>query len=61
MWMLTGDFSPQRPDLLPKGFWSHMLTLGTTWHINTEKNWALERHRVVGRGLLASETTDSKT
>jgi hypothetical protein len=41
VWAPTGDFSPQRPDLLAKGFWSHMLTLGTTWHIDTEKTWAL--------------------
>jgi len=41
VWVPTGDFSPQRPDLLAKGFWSHMLTLGGTWHIDSEKTWAL--------------------
>lgn len=41
VWVPTGDFSPQRPDLLAKGFWSQMLTLGATWHIDTEKTWAL--------------------
>ena len=28
VWAPTGDFSPERPDMLAKGFWSHMLTLG---------------------------------
>lgn len=41
VWAPTGDFSPSRPDVLAKGFWSHMLTLGGTWHIDREKTWAL--------------------
>lgn len=41
VWAPTGDFSPQRPDLLAKGFWSHMLTFGGTWYLDQEKTWAL--------------------
>lgn len=41
VWVPTGDFEPGRPDVLAKGFWSHMLTIGATWHIDTEKTWAL--------------------
>ena len=41
VWAPTGDFSPGRPDLLAKGFWSHMLTLGGTFYLDCEKTWAL--------------------
>lgn len=41
VWAPTGDFAPGRPDLLAKGFWSHMLTFGVTWYLDTEKTWAL--------------------
>jgi Protein involved in meta-pathway of phenol degradation len=41
VWAPTGDFSPSRPDLLSKGFWSHMLTLGGTWYPDKEKTWAV--------------------
>jgi hypothetical protein len=41
LWAPTGDFSPQRPDLLAKGFWSHMFTLGGTYYFDAEKTWAL--------------------
>jgi hypothetical protein len=41
VWAPTGDFSPQRPDILAKGFWSHMLTLGGTYYFDAEKTWAL--------------------
>lgn len=41
VWAPTGDFAPARPDLLAKGFWSHMLTFGLTWHLDAEKTWAL--------------------
>jgi len=41
VWAPTGDFSPSRPDLLAKGFWSHMLTLGGTWYPDKEKTWAV--------------------
>ncbi len=37
----TGDYSTGRPDMLAKGFWSHMLTLGGTWYPDAEKTWAL--------------------
>ncbi|MEI7901875.1 MAG: transporter [bacterium] len=40
-WVPTGDYSPTRPDLLSKGFWSHMLTLGGTWYPDKEKTWAM--------------------
>lgn len=41
VWAPTGDFSPGRPDLLAKGFWSHMLTFGGTFYLDSEKTWAL--------------------
>lgn len=41
VWAPTGDFERGRPDLLAKGFWSHMLTLGGTWYPDTEKTWAV--------------------
>lgn len=41
VWAPTGDYSPSRPDLISKGFWSHMLTLGGTWYPDEEKTWAL--------------------
>lgn len=41
LWAPTGDFSVNRPDILAKGFWSHMLTLGGTWYFDAEKTWAL--------------------
>jgi hypothetical protein len=40
-WAPTGDYSPSRPDLLAKGFWSHMLTQGTTWYVDDARTWAV--------------------
>jgi hypothetical protein len=41
VWAPTGDYSPSRPDLMSKGFWSHMLTLGGVWYPDEQKTWAL--------------------
>jgi hypothetical protein len=41
VWAPTGDFSPNRPDLISKGFWSHMLTVGGTYYFDQDKTWAL--------------------
>lgn len=41
VWLPTGDFEVGRPDLIAKGFWSHMLTLGGTWYADPEKSWAI--------------------
>jgi hypothetical protein len=41
VWAPTGDFSPGRPDMLAKGFWSQMLTVGGTFYLDCEKSWAL--------------------
>jgi len=41
VWAPTGDFSTLRPDMLAKGFWSHMLTFGATFYFDSEKTWAL--------------------
>jgi hypothetical protein len=41
IWAPTGDYSPKRPDLISKGFWSHMLTFGGTWYPDQEKTWAV--------------------
>ncbi len=40
-WAPVGDFSVSRPSMISKGFWSHQLTLGGTWHLDQEKTWAL--------------------
>jgi hypothetical protein len=41
LWLPTGDYETTRPDLIAKGFWSHMLTLGGTWYADKEKTWAV--------------------
>jgi hypothetical protein len=41
VWAPTGDYSPLRPDILAKGFWSHMLTLGATFYFDEQKTWSL--------------------
>lgn len=41
IWAPSGDFEIGRPDLISKGFWSHMLTFGTTWYPDQEKTWAV--------------------
>jgi hypothetical protein len=41
VWVPTGNYEPARPDLVSKGFWSHMLTLGGTWYPDKEKTWAM--------------------
>jgi len=43
LWIPTGDFDRTRPDVISKGFWSHMLTLGGTWYPGTgeDKSWAV--------------------
>jgi len=40
-WAPTGDYDPNQPDLISKGFWSHMLTAGAVWYPDTAKTWAL--------------------
>jgi len=41
IWLPSGDFEIGKPDLLAKGFWSHMLTFGATWYPDQDKTWAL--------------------
>jgi hypothetical protein len=41
IWAPSGDFEIGKPDLIAKGFWSHMLTLGGTWYPDQEKTWAV--------------------
>jgi len=41
VWIPTGDFETTTPDLISKGFWSHMLTLGGTWYPDEQKSWAI--------------------
>jgi len=41
LWVPTGDFDIGRPDLISKGFCSHMLTLGVTWYPDKENAWAI--------------------
>ncbi|MCX6867937.1 MAG: transporter [Verrucomicrobia bacterium] len=58
VWAPSGDFSPTRPDLLAKGYWSHMLTLGGTWYIDQEKTWAVS---LLNRYEFAHEQTQTHT
>lgn len=57
VWVPTGDFSTTRPDVLAKGFWSHMLTFGTTWYPDQEKTWALS---LLNRYEFCQEQEDTK-
>lgn len=41
VWAPTGNHSRNRPDLIAKGFWSHMLTFGGTYYPDPEKTWAV--------------------
>ena len=41
VWAPTGNHDRAKPDLIAKGFWSHMLTLGGTWYPDQEKTWAV--------------------
>jgi len=41
IWAPTGDFSTSIPDVISKGFWSQMLTLGLTWYPDQEKTWSI--------------------
>lgn len=47
-WAPSGQSADPRPPLPPgnaadlgKGFWSHMLTLGATWYVDTNRTWAV--------------------
>lgn len=57
IWAPTGDFSTTRPDIVAKGFWSHMLTLGGTWYPDTEKTWAVS---LLGRYEFCHEQEDTE-
>lgn len=37
----TGDSSPDLTTRAGLGYWTHMLTAGATWYIDTDKKWAL--------------------
>lgn len=41
VWAPTGNYRTSRPDIISKGFWSHMLTLGSTWYPDEQKTWAV--------------------
>lgn len=41
VWAPSGDFELNKPDVIAKGFWSHMLTFGGTWYLDQDKTWAL--------------------
>ena len=40
-WIPSGDFDPNRPALIWKGFWSHMFTAGGTWYPDKDKTWSV--------------------
>lgn len=54
-WAPTGDFDPNHPARLAKGFWSHMFTAGATWYVDEEKTWALS---VLNRYEIHTENED---
>lgn len=58
VWAPTGDFSVDRPDILAKGFWSQMLTLGGTWYMDAEKTWSLS---LLNRYEFCGEQEDTDT
>jgi len=58
VWVPTGDYAPARPDLVSKGFWSHMLTLGGTWYPDKEKTWAVS---LLNRYEFCHEQEDTHT
>lgn len=41
VWAPTGEFDQDHLANLGSGFWSHMLTAGATWHLDSEKTWAI--------------------
>jgi len=41
VWLPNGSFDPARLASPGKGFWTHMLTAGATWHLDAERKWAL--------------------
>ena len=55
-WAPTGDFKVGQPDLISKGYWSHMLTAGGTWHIDEAKTWAFS---ILNRYEFAHEQKDT--
>jgi hypothetical protein len=49
IWVPTGDFSTTNPTRAGRGFWTHMLTAGVTWHPDVDKRWsvsALNRYEI---------------
>ncbi|MCX7006860.1 MAG: transporter [Kiritimatiellaeota bacterium] len=40
-WAPTGNYDAKNPISAGKGFWTHMLTAGATWHPDAEKTWSL--------------------
>jgi hypothetical protein len=40
-WADTGDFDRDRPAVIWKGFWSHMLTAGGTWYPDVARKWSI--------------------
>jgi hypothetical protein len=70
-WIPTGQSPDPRPPLPPgnaadlgKGFWSHMLTLGATWHVDPDKTWsvsALNRYEFHHEDDAGTRVGDSYT
>jgi hypothetical protein len=58
VWLPTGDYETTRPDLISKGFWSHMLTFGGTWYPDKEKTWAMS---LLNRYEFCHEQEDTHT
>lgn len=71
IWAPSGQTPDPRPPMPPgnaadlgKGFWSHMVTLGATWHVDAEKTWAvsaLNRYEVHHENDDGVRTGDSYT
>lgn len=52
----TGEFDDDKPASLGLGYWSGMLTLGATAHLDAEKTWSLS---ALTRTLVNSEQEDT--
>lgn len=54
-WAPSGNYSPEIPARLGKGFWSHMFTAGATWYPDDAKKWSLS---ILSRYEIQTEDTD---
>jgi len=54
----TGNTAPPPTTRAGAGFWTHMLTAGATWYIDSEKKWAVS---ALNRYEFSTEKEDTET